>query len=139
MSDAPSPIAIPDKVFFRIGEVAEITGVQAYVLRFWEKEFGALRPQKSKSGQRRYRRAEIELVLRIKELLWERKFTIAGARSELRGGKDHERTSLQGQQALPIAEPEPTVSAVDRDALLTVRQELLALRGLVRRLAQDPE
>ncbi|MCO4768929.1 MAG: MerR family transcriptional regulator [Deltaproteobacteria bacterium] len=146
-------VVIPDKVFFRIGEVAKITGVKAYVLRFWEGEFPTLRPQKGKSGQRRYRRPDIEQVLRIRELLWNRKFTIAGARSELRGGKDRERTMLVGQQPLPIAEPEPeppaeamtidagpkTLDGYRTDSLRLMREELLTLRRKVRDLAQDPE
>lgn len=150
---APEPeatfhdVEIPDKVFFRIGEVSKLTGVKAYVLRFWEGEFPTLKPQKGKTGQRRYRRADIEQILRIKELLWERKFTIAGARSELRGSKDRERTTLKGQQSLPIQEPEPqplnagpaTLDGYKTDSLRVVRQELRALREKVRRLAQDPE
>ena len=140
-------VEIPDKVFFRIGEVSKLTGVKAYVLRFWEGEFSTLKPQKGKTGQRRYRRGDIEQILRIKELLWDRKFTIAGARSELRGGKDRERTTLKGQQSLPIQEPEPQpldsghapLDSDKIDSLRVMRQELRALREKVRRLAQDPE
>ena len=83
MSAAAPAVEIPDKLFFRIGEAAKITGVKSYVLRYWETEFGRLKPKRSGSGQRLYRRQDIELVLRIKELLWERKLTIAGARKEL--------------------------------------------------------
>src|SRR2546422_5444903 len=82
---------IPDKLFFRIGEVCEIVGVEPYVLRFWETEFPNLAPEKSKSGHRVYKRRDVEMVLRIKDLLYERGFTIAGARKQLshsRGGKD---------------------------------------------------
>lgn len=78
------PVEIPDKVFFRIGEVARITGVKAYVLRYWETEFSGLKPQKSASGQRRYRRGDVEFVLQLRELLWDRGFTIKGARSHLK-------------------------------------------------------
>src|SRR5438094_7921694 len=74
---------IPDKLFFRIGEVCEIVGVEPYVLRFWETEFPNLAPEKSKSGHRVYKRKDIEKVLRIKELLYERGYTIAGARKQL--------------------------------------------------------
>src|SRR6266487_6887609 len=74
---------IPDKLFFRIGEVCEIVGVEPYVLRFWETEFPNLAPEKSKSGHRVYKRRDIEMVLRIKELLYERGYTIAGARKQL--------------------------------------------------------
>lgn len=73
---------IPDKLFFRIGEVCEIAGLEPYVLRFWETEFPVLTPNKSKSGQRVYRRKDVETVLKIKELLYERGYTIAGARRQ---------------------------------------------------------
>ncbi len=73
-----------DKLYFKIGEVAEIVGVPAYVLRYWETEFKAIRPQKSRSQQRVYRRRDVETLLRIKFLLYARKFTIAGARQVLK-------------------------------------------------------
>src|SRR5450432_3862739 len=82
MSEDIGP-AIPDKLFFRIGEVSELVGVEAYVLRYWESEFKALSPKKSSSGQRMFRRKDVELLLRIKQLLYERKFTIEGARKAL--------------------------------------------------------
>jgi DNA-binding transcriptional MerR regulator len=75
--------AIPDKLFFRIGEVCKIVGVEPYVLRFWESEFPELAPPKSKSGHRVYRKKDVELVVRIKDLLYNRGFTIAGARKQL--------------------------------------------------------
>jgi DNA-binding transcriptional MerR regulator len=74
---------IPNKLFFKIGEVCEITDTQPYVLRYWESEFSALAPAKNSSGQRIYRRRDIETVLRIKELLYEEGFTIAGAKKRL--------------------------------------------------------
>src|SRR5206468_4909429 len=74
---------IPDKLFFKISEVCEIVGVEPYVLRFWETEFPNFAPQKSKAGHRVYKRKDVENVLRIKELLYERGFTIAGARKFL--------------------------------------------------------
>src|SRR3990167_9099963 len=74
---------IPNKLYFPIREVAELTGVEAYVLRFWEKEFPMLSPVKEKSGHRRYRRKDIELVLEIKRLLYDQGFTIPGARTRL--------------------------------------------------------
>src|SRR5215831_12967027 len=74
---------IPDKLFFKISEVCEIVGVEPYVLRFWETEFPNFAPQKSKAGHRVYKRKDIENVLRIKELLYDRGFTIAGARKQL--------------------------------------------------------
>ena len=77
------PKQIPNKLFFKIGEVCEITDTQPYVLRYWESEFPALAPAKNSSGQRIYRRRDIETVLRIKQLLYEEGFTIAGAKKRL--------------------------------------------------------
>jgi len=77
-------IGIPDKSYFSIGEVSEITHLPPYVLRFWESKFKEIRPQKSRGGHRRYQRKDIELILGIKELLYETKFTIHGAQKELK-------------------------------------------------------
>jgi DNA-binding transcriptional MerR regulator len=74
---------IPDKLYFRIGEVSKIVGLPTYVLRFWETEFPRIRPKRTSSGQRLYTRGDIELVLKIKDLLYEKKFTIQGARQHL--------------------------------------------------------
>src|SRR6266498_1040488 len=88
---------IPNKLFFKIGEVCEITDTQPYVLRYWESEFPALAPAKNSSGQRIYRRRDIETVLRIKQLLYEEGFTIAGAKKRL-------ESELQGR----VDTPQPT-------------------------------
>ncbi|MCP4230244.1 MAG: MerR family transcriptional regulator [bacterium] len=77
------PEGIPDKIFFSISEVAEITGLKQHILRYWESEFGALKPQKGSDGRRRYRLGDIEKVLEIKELLYVEKYTIAGARRRM--------------------------------------------------------
>ena len=85
---------IPDKLFFKISEVCDIVGVEPYVLRFWETEFPNFAPEKSKAGHRVYKKKDVENVLRIKELLYDRGFTIAGARKQLsktRGPKPSER------------------------------------------------
>lgn len=79
----PSERKIPNKLFFKIGEVCELTDTQPYVLRYWESEFQALAPAKNSSGQRIYRRRDIETVLRIKQLLYDEGFTIAGAKKRL--------------------------------------------------------
>lgn len=118
-SRAGSPI--PDKLYFRIGEVAALAGVPAYVLRYWQTEFPHLQPKKSGSGQRLYRQREVELVLRIRDLLYRDRFTIAGARRELareeRGGAPDDdllaalgklRAGLEGLAA-SLASP-PTAS-----------------------------
>lgn len=76
-------VSIPEKIFFKIGEVCDLVGVQAHVLRYWETEFPMLSPQKNRSGQRSYRRRDVEIALRIKELLYEDLYTIAGAKKKL--------------------------------------------------------
>lgn len=96
-------ILIPEKLYFRIGEVAELCDLPAYVLRFWETEFAQLKPTKGSTGQRMYRRRDVEHVIRIKQLLYSEGYTIAGAREQLkqeaRGGKT--------QSALPFAAARP--------------------------------
>ena len=81
--DSLTEVVIPDKLYFRIGEVSELTRTKAFVLRYWETEFPALRPVKSHSGHRLYRRKDVELVFEIRRLLYEKGFTIAGARRYL--------------------------------------------------------
>lgn len=93
-------VIIPDKLYFRIGEVARLCRLPAYVLRFWETEFPQLKPVKSTTGQRMYRRKDVEAVLRIKALLYEEGFTIAGARQHLRAENKGDRT----QNPLPFPE-----------------------------------
>jgi len=82
---------MPEKTYYRIGEVARITGVKAYVLRFWETEFRMMAPPKSRSKQRMYRRQDIETILKIKHLLYDRRFTIKGARRYLLDAAREER------------------------------------------------
>jgi DNA-binding transcriptional MerR regulator len=91
-------VVIPDKLYFRIGEVAELCRLPAYVLRFWETEFPQLKPIKSSTGQRMFRKRDVESVVRIKKLLYEDGFTIAGARAHLREETRPERN----QTALPF-------------------------------------
>ncbi len=93
-----SEIIIPDKLYFRIGEVASLCRLPAYVLRFWETEFPQLKPVKSSTGQRMYRKRDVESVVRIKSLLYDDGFTIAGARLQLR----EETKSERNQKALPF-------------------------------------
>ncbi|MBI2460411.1 MAG: MerR family transcriptional regulator [Candidatus Rokubacteria bacterium] len=75
---------IPNKLFYKIGEVSALTGVQPYVLRYWESEFKLLRPKKNRAGQRVYRRPDLDLVMRIKQLLYEERLTLEGAKKRLR-------------------------------------------------------
>lgn len=89
---------IPDKLYFKIGEVSEITGMKPYVLRYWESEFKMVNPSKSRSRQRLYRKTDVELILKIKKLLYEDRFTINGARKKLKElgyGKSTSQTELQ--------------------------------------------
>ena len=102
-------VSIPDKLYFRIGEVSELTQTKAYVLRYWETEFPTLKPTKSRSGHRQYRRQDVESVLEIKRLLYEKGFTIEGARKQLAGnskGSEEQkplfRASLDGMQLKAI-------------------------------------
>ncbi len=74
---------IPNKLFFKIGEVSRITGVEPYILRYWESEFPVLRPRKNKSGQRVYVRGDLELILKIRQMLYQERYTIAGAKKRL--------------------------------------------------------
>lgn len=94
-------IAIPEKIFFKIGEVCDIVEVQAHVLRYWETEFPMLSPQKNRSGQRSYRRRDVEIALRVKELLYEELYTTAGARKKL-------QSEMRETSRLKIVPSEPS-------------------------------
>ena len=96
---------IPSKLFFKIGEVCELTDTQPYVLRYWESEFPALAPAKNNSGQRIYRRRDIETILRIKTLLYEEGFTIAGAKKKL---ELEMKEQTKGTPVTPAPTPTPT-------------------------------
>lgn len=99
---AHEPVVIPEKIYFKIGEVCELVGVQAHVLRYWETEFPMLSPQKNKSGQRSYRRRDVEIAVRIKQLLYAEMFTIAGARKKL---QSESRDGSRSKAAAPTASP----------------------------------
>ena len=110
--------AIPNKLFFKIGEVCELAGVEPFVLRFWENEFPSLAPQKSKAGHRVYRRKDVEMVLKIKSLLYDRGFTIAGARKQLRDG---------GIEPREPADPTLRGASRMKAALTDIRKEIVSL------------
>jgi DNA-binding transcriptional MerR regulator len=112
---------IPDKLYFRIGEVAELCRLPTYVLRFWETEFPQLRPGKSSTGQRMYRRRDVDNVLRIRKLLYEEGFTIAGARQHLR---------LEAQAAAKNQAPLPFPQR-QTGQLKRVRQGLQEILGML--------
>ena len=102
---------IPDKLYFKIGEVSVLLGVEPYVLRYWETEFPALSPKKSGTGHRLYRRKDVELLLRIKHLLYEKRFTIEGARQSLQAAArtPKPRTAERVQQELFTEDPLPEI------------------------------
>jgi DNA-binding transcriptional MerR regulator len=119
-SSAADPV-IPDKLYFRIGEVSRLCRLPAYVLRFWETEFPQLKPVKGSTGQRMYRQRDVENVLRIKKLLYEEGYTIAGARQQL---KDESKTARQ-QSGLPFPKQNPA------ENLKKVRQGLREILGIL--------
>src|SRR6266542_348736 len=110
--------ALPTKLYFRIGEVASAVGVETHVLRYWETEFRSIRPQKSSRGQRVYSRRDVETLMRVKELLYDRGFTIAGARKQLRDG---------GIEPREPADPALRDAARMRAAILDIRKEIVSL------------
>ncbi|HJQ69596.1 MAG TPA: MerR family transcriptional regulator [Blastocatellia bacterium] len=146
------PSRIPEKLFFRIGEVCELIKVQPHVLRYWETEFPMLAPQKNRAGQRVYRRKDVEMVLRIRDLLYEEKFTIAGAKKklmdEMRGSSsraksaavDATQTDLPSlpEEADEAPPPEPvetvseqTITPQARRALRIIKRDLEDLLTLL--------
>ncbi len=109
MKTVPAPLkstpdAMPDKLYFKIGEVSKLVGIPTYVLRFWETEFGRIRPKRTPAGQRLYRKKDVELIFQIKTLLYERRFTIEGA-------KKHLSTSPQAA----TAKPSPSMAEIRRE------------------------
>ncbi len=118
-SSKTNEILIPEKLYFRIGEVARLCRLPAYVLRFWETEFPQLKPVKSSTGQRMYRKRDVESVVRIKRLLYEEGYTIAGARQHLRDEGKTDKT----QVTLPF----PTNSPADLRHLRQGLQEILTI------------
>ena len=115
-------VVIPDKLYFRIGEVSKLAKLPAYVLRFWETEFPQLRPNKGSTGQRMYRRRDVENTLLIKKLLYEDGYTIAGAREKLRA----DMKSGKDQVVLPFTSGQPNTVQLKR-----VRQELSEILRLL--------
>lgn len=108
---------LPDKLYFRIGEVATIVGVEPHVLRYWETEFRSVRPEKSRKGQRIYSRRDVDTLLKVKDLLYGHRYTIAGAKQKLRG---------DGVE--PVADDDPAAKQVEfmRAGLHDLRVEIVA-------------
>ena len=124
---------VPNKLFFKIGEVCEITDTQPYVLRYWESEFPALAPAKNSSGQRIYRRRDIDTVLRIKQLLYEEGFTIAGAKKRLESELAGRVDTPVPPGALEAAVNEVSSEDPGRVALRQVREGLREILTLLDR------
>ena len=115
---------IPDKLFFKIGEVADLARVEQHVLRYWEDEIDALKPTKNRSGQRLYQKKDVELILEIKRLLYEEKFTIAGAKGKLKRFKK-KVTQLN--------------FAYDRDSFLEWKREMKDELESILKTLEDPK
>jgi DNA-binding transcriptional MerR regulator len=137
----PPALEIPDKLYFRIGEVARLAGIKPYVLRFWETEFPTLGPRKSGTGHRLYRRKDVELVLEIKRLLYEKRFTIEGARRFLDDRAQDGHSKADGARTGRSAKPKAAAAASPQGALFaepdgnvldTVRKELRELAEMLK-------
>jgi DNA-binding transcriptional MerR regulator len=131
MSDRPPP-EIPDRLYFRIGDVSELLGVEPYVLRFWESEFPMLQPKKGRTGHREYKRKDVELLLEIKRLLYDEGFTIPGARKAIRergraGRKKRENSEHPNQLHLLADAPDV------KPALQKIRRELAEIAAILRK------
>jgi DNA-binding transcriptional MerR regulator len=125
---------IPSKLFFKIGEVWELTDTQPYVLRYWESEFPALSPGKNNSGQRIYRRRDIDTILRIKALLYEEGFTIAGAKKRLEQEMKDQLKANAGTATDEMTEPTGEGlggKGAFRDQIQSIRSELSGLLDLL--------
>ncbi|HSY37583.1 MAG TPA: MerR family transcriptional regulator [Acidobacteriaceae bacterium] len=142
---APEPTVIPDKLYFRIGDVAKLCDVPAYVLRFWETEFPQLKPNKGGTGQRLYRKRDVEMALRIKSLLYDQGYTIPGARqvfsteSRVKDAPEAAPQLAAAPAPTPAPEPAPSIDVGEairqqahrREQLAALRSELHSLAGLL--------
>jgi DNA-binding transcriptional MerR regulator len=121
----PTPPIIPNKLYFKIGEVSQITGMEPYVIRYWESEFKTIKPTRTQSNQRVYRRKDVENILEIKRLLYEEKLTIAGARRKLHDRKTDDKKQLD----LDFSAKK---ERLDQLAILKeIKEELIALRKIL--------
>ena len=122
------PVEFPNKLYFRIGEVAKIIGVKPYVLRYWETEFPILKPGKTPSRHRLYRRRDVETLLDIKRLLYEEGFTIAGAKKRLKDGEREGESLLLSQANLEVPLP---IRSDQRKVLTAIHGDILSLHKLL--------
>jgi len=130
MPESKAP-QIPDRLYFRIGDVSELLGVEPYVLRFWETEFPQLQPKKGKTGHREYKRKDVELLLEIKRLLYHEGFTISGARKALkeRTRAARKKQSVGGPAQMPLI---PDISPL-RPKLQQMRKEIEEILTILKR------
>lgn len=122
--DVNRPVSV-ERLYYRIGEVSRVTGLKPHVLRYWESEFKVIKPHKGGSLQRLYRKKDLDLILKIKRLLYDEGFTIAGAKKKIR---DFEK---EGPEPVKLKLIEKRVDGKDCNLLLTVREELEAIRDML--------
>lgn len=128
-----TPTEIPNRLFFRIGDVAELAGVETYVLRYWETEFPKLRPKKASNGQRQYRRKDVETALEIKRLLYDQGYTIAGARKALKTQvQQKKRAAPKPRVQASLFGDDPASSGIDREELAAIKRELKQILSLLK-------
>ena len=125
MSSDPKQIK---KLYYSIGEVSKMTDLKAYVLRYWETEFKQLKPPKNRAGNRTYRQNDIDLILFIKDLLYNKKFTIEGARTQLASIGDDVKTEQKVEKEVPVK-----AVPVKKESLVKIKQELETLLELLRK------
>lgn len=125
---------IPDKLYFRIGEAAQLAGVEPYVLRYWETEFPQLAPKKSGTGHRLYRRKEVELILEVKRLLYEKRFTIEGARLYLEQNKKRPAKAAKAvvKPAVVAEAQQGSLFGLSPKVIDTIRHEIADILALLR-------
>src|ERR1043166_3330507 len=131
INDLQLEIDLPDKEFFRIGEVSDLTGIKPHVLRYWETEFPVLSPAKSESQQRNYSKADVELVLFLKKLLYEEGYTIAGAREKLKSVRNFTQELLRSATEKDFSTLEDMDVHELKALLITVRRELSLLQNFL--------
>jgi len=129
---------IPDKLYFKIGEVADLVGVQTHVLRYWEKEIPSVRPTKSSSNQRRYRRKDVEIFREIRRLLYQERFTLAGARKRIAGGRGHGSGDPGDVEVAAAASADPAPAAAPATDPATSERLKEGLRDLIRLAGEEP-
>jgi DNA-binding transcriptional MerR regulator len=129
---------IPQRLFFKIGDVAELVGVKPYVLRYWETEFPMISPQKSDSGQRVYRRADVETVLIIKKLLYQERYSIEGARKRIKELRSEGRSGQSARAEAKASAPEFSESAEMQVARKAAVKRAQSITRELKKLSQTP-